>query len=91
MNGLSGYIVKLKKNVFVEEDPSRTCRNYPNPDFESYMDCDDKYVKKRFKGFFPGLNLNPPWLTDNLDIVTTEPVDFNDMEEQQTRKNNFHI
>ena len=76
MNSLSGYIVKLKKNTFVEEDPSRTCRNYPTPDFESYMDCDDRYVKERFRAFFPGLNLTPPWLTDNLEIVTTEPVDF---------------
>ena len=74
MNRLSGYIVKLKKNVFVEEDPSRTCRNYPTPDFESYLDCDDRYVKERFKAFFPGLNLTPPWLTENLDIVTREPV-----------------
>ena len=76
MNSLAGYIVKLKKNVFVEEDPSRTCRNYPNLDFESYMDCDDRYVKEKFKGFFPGLNLTPPWLTNNLDTVTTEPVDL---------------
>ena len=76
MNSLLGYIVKLKKNSFVEEDPSRSCRNYPTPDFESYMDCDDRYVKERFKAFFPGLNLTPPWLTDNLDIVTREPVDF---------------
>ena len=76
MNSLSGYIVKLKQNIFVEEDPSRSCRNYPNPHFESYMDCDDRYVKERFNRFLPGLNLTPPWLTDNLEIVTREPVDF---------------
>ena len=76
MKSLAGYIVKLKKNIFVEEDPSRTCRNYPYLDFESYMDCDDRYVKEKFKGFFPGLNLTPPWLTNNLDTVTTEPVDL---------------
>ena len=34
------FIVKIKKNVFVEEDPSKTCRNYPNPDFVSYQECD---------------------------------------------------
>ena len=76
MSSLLGYIVKLKKNVFVEEDPSRSCRNYPNLDFESYTDCDDKYVKERFKSFFPGLNLTSPWLTDNLETVTMEPVDI---------------
>ena len=30
------YIVRLKKDVFVEEDPSKGCRNYPNSDFPSY-------------------------------------------------------
>ena len=29
------------QDVFVEEDPSKTCRNYPNANFASYKDCDD--------------------------------------------------
>ena len=33
------------KTVFVEEDPSQTCRNYPTSEFESYSECDDKYMK----------------------------------------------
>ena len=36
------YRVKMKKRVFVEGEPGRTCRNYPNSEFESYMESDDK-------------------------------------------------
>ena len=72
--GLSSYIVKVKKQVFVEEDPRKACRNYPNQDFNSYADCDDHYMRDRIEAVAPGLNLTPPWLTDNLDKVTQEPV-----------------
>ena len=72
--GVSTYIVKIKKNVFVEEDPRKTCRNYPNLEFSSYADCDDDFMRKRIEAVAPGLNLTPPWLTDNLDKVTKEPV-----------------
>lgn len=30
------FLVKIKQNIFVEEDPSKKCRDYPNIDFESY-------------------------------------------------------
>ena len=74
IDGLSGteYIVKIKKNIFVEEDPGNTCRNYPNEDFASYMECDDKVMADTLKNM--GLNITPPWLTDNLDDVTVTPV-----------------
>ena len=72
--GFSNYIVKVKKNVFVEEDPKNACRNYPNLEFSSYGDCDDDYMRKRIEAVAPGLNLTPPWLTDDLDKVTNEPV-----------------
>ena len=72
--GFSNYIVKVKKNVFVEEDPKNACRNYPNLEFSSYGDCDDDYMRNSIEAVAPGLNLIPPWLTDNLDNVTTEPI-----------------
>ena len=72
--GYSSYIVKVKKQVFVEEDPRKACRNYPNPEFKSYADCDDHYMRDRIEAVAPGLNLIPPWLTDDLDNVTKEPV-----------------
>ena len=45
----SVYLMRIKKNVFVEEDPSKNCRNYPNPNFASYKECDYKYhIKEAF-------------------------------------------
>ena len=73
---LSTYIVKIKKNVFVEEDRTKNCRNYPNQDFVSYKECDFQYMKKRVKEMTPKLDLMPPWLTDDLEYVTTESVKF---------------
>ena len=70
----SAYIVKIKKNVFVEEDLTKNCRNYPNQDFVSYKECDFQYMKNRVKEMTPKLDLIPPWLTDDLDHVTSEPV-----------------
>ena len=70
-NSLSKYIVKIKKNVFVEEDPRKSCRNYPNEEFSSFAECDDQYMKNRVGQVAP--NLTPAWLTKDLDKVTTEP------------------
>ena len=30
------FIVKLRETIHVEEDPTNTCRNYPNNQFDSY-------------------------------------------------------
>ena len=68
----STYVVKAKKNVFVEEDPSKTCRNYPNPDFASYKDCDSKHLRQKVKEIDP--ELNPPWLAEELENGIVEPI-----------------
>ena len=71
------YVVKIKKNVFVEEDVSKNCRNYPNPDFSSYKECDIKYMRQKIDENFPGMVLNPPWLVEDLSNATTTPVESN--------------
>ena len=68
------YRVKIKNRVFVEGEPGRTCRKYPNSEFESYMECDDKYMRDKVDKVAPGLNLMPVWMTNDLSKVTTEPV-----------------
>ena len=70
----TGFIVKIKESVLVEEDPSQTCRNYPTSEFSSYTECDDHYVRKRLDQIAPGLNLTPVWMADDLDLVTTQPL-----------------
>ena len=64
-NSLSNYIVKIRKNVFVEEDPRKSCKNYPNAEFSSYAECDDQYMREKIDQVAPGLT--PPWLTRDLD------------------------
>ena len=73
-NQFPTYIVKIEKNVFVEEDRTKNCRKYPNLDFTSYKDCDFEYMKSIVKENSAGMNLIPPWLTDDLENVTTKPV-----------------
>ena len=71
---MSQYAVKIKKRVFVEEDPKTSCQNYPNGKFTSYAECDTKFMRDTIEAVAPGLNLTPPWLTKELDLVTIKPV-----------------
>ena len=68
------YIVKLKEDIFVEEDPRNDCRNYPNSDFASYKECDSKYLTNRVKDLGKGLDLMPPWIVDDFESILVRPV-----------------
>jgi hypothetical protein len=70
MNLNRQYWVNVQKNVFVEEDPTKNCRNYPNPYYASYRECDDQWMKDTVARLAPGLV--PIWLADNLETVTTQ-------------------
>ena len=72
LNKISHFRVKIKKRVFFEGEPGSTCRNYPNSEFESYKECDYKFMKTRVAEVAPGLV--PVWMTEDLSKVTTEPV-----------------
>ena len=50
------YMVDITQRIFVEEDPTNTCRVYPNQEYQSYQDCDDQFMKKLLPG------LTPIWL-----------------------------
>ena len=41
----SGYIIDVNQNVFEEEDKEKNCVNYPTADFDTYMACDDAFVR----------------------------------------------
>jgi hypothetical protein len=70
------YTLQINKNIFVEEDSSKNCRNYPNPDFASYKECDDQWMKNIMSNLAPGLV--PIWLADNMEEVTTNMTVAND-------------
>ena len=74
LDGYSNFRVKIKKRVFIEGEPGTTCRNYPNSDFQSYRECDDKYMRTKVDEVAPGLNLMPVWMTEDLSKATSNPV-----------------
>jgi hypothetical protein len=69
MNVRREYVVKIKKTVFVKEDPTKVCQNYPTSDYVSYRDCDDQWMKNGLARDAPGLV--PFWLTNDWKKVTT--------------------
>ena len=69
----SSYVVRMKKTVFEAKKEIKKCRPYPNYDFESYKQCDTEYMRARIDELAPDLNLTPPWITDDLNSVTSNP------------------
>ena len=68
------YVVKLKENVLLEEDPLAKCRNYPNKDYDSYNDCDEDFLIKIFQKYF---RFYPIWVTSNKSLVTEHETVIN--------------
>ena len=67
------YDVILSKNTYVENDPTKGCRNYPTENFTSYNACDKDFVQKELdqivgKGFLPF------WAVDDFAQVSEENV-----------------
>ena len=56
-------MVDIKESVFVEDDPSKNCRVYPNKDHQSYRECDDQFMKDLLSTFDPPIT--PVWLTED--------------------------
>ena len=72
-NRFSSFVVKIKKTVFEAKQADKNCRPYPNADFASYKECDSEYMRVRINNLAPDLDLTPPWITDDLDSVSTNP------------------
>ena len=77
------YVLQIKENVFIEKDPTKNCRNYPNPDFASYKDCDDQFMKDFVSTFDPP-DMVPVWLAEDLDKVSSHAdlVNFGELDLQ---------
>ena len=69
------YILELKQDRYVENDPSKNCKNYPTRKHKSYNVCDREFVRRTLTKHF-GSEFVPFWATDDLDNVTSEPVKF---------------
>ena len=69
------YLVEIAQRIFVEEDPSQNCKNYPTPEFSSYDECDETFLRNLLKTHHP--HLNPIWLNDDLSKVSRNIFDSN--------------
>ena len=58
--------MKLKENVFLEEDISKNCVDYPHGKYETYNDCDEDFVASNLPH-----GLVPIWFTNNTEEVTS--------------------
>ena len=61
------FVIKLKENVFVEDDASKNCVNYPHGKHASYNECDEDFLVSAIP---PGLV--PIWSKHNMENVTTK-------------------
>ena len=67
---LTKFAVEISENSYLEEDKSKNCRNYPNPEYASYKECDDDYMRAICKS----ANLTPVWLAEDMKLVTKKAV-----------------
>ena len=76
-------MIKLKENIFVEEDTSKNCVNYPHGKYESYNACDEDFLRNAIP---PGLV--PIWSANYMENVTNHlfvtniiypPYDYGDL------------
>ena len=49
---LNKFAVEISENSYLEEDKSKNCRNYPNPEYASYKECDDDYMRAICKSVY---------------------------------------
>ena len=55
------FLVEFKQTKYVEEDKSKGCVNYPNPEYESYNECDEAFMRDILKAYYPP-DFMPFWL-----------------------------
>ena len=60
----NGYFIDVSQNVFEEEDKDKNCVNYPTDNFDTYMACDDDFVRGFVSTMGLGANI-PIWATSN--------------------------
>jgi hypothetical protein len=66
------YAIRIGKNVFMEEDTMKKCRNYPNAEFTNYSQCVETRKNEAIAALFPGLV--PVWMAENMEEVTDNAV-----------------
>ena len=60
-------MIRLKENIFVEEDTSKNCVNYPHGKYDNYNQCDEDFLRTVIPS-----GLVPIWATKYGENVTTK-------------------
>ena len=63
------YVLELQQNIFVRDDLSKNCVDYPTKRYESYNDCDKDFVLTTLAEHY-GQDFLPIWATFHLENVT---------------------
>ena len=84
------YIVEFSQSVFVEEDASVRCKNYPSEDFDTFDDCDKEMMQS---WVIDKYNFLPFFMAKEESNATAGPVevDFNCHEVQAYAHYNGYI
>ena len=61
------YGLSFAKTIFNEKDLSKDCVNYPTKEFQSYWNCDYKFINQYLSKY----NLNPIWAKDPEKNITS--------------------
>ena len=60
------YGLSFEKTIFNEKDLSKDCVNYPTKEFQSYWNCDYKFINQYLSIY----DLNPMWAKDPEKNIT---------------------
>ena len=61
----NAYTIKMSKTVFLEDDDTKHCADYPLRSFDNYSQCDDQFITENIP---PGLV--PLWAVNEMENVT---------------------
>ena len=63
------FFIDFHQEIFLENDVSNNCENYPNNKYESFQECDTAFIRKQLDA--NGMkNITPIWATEHLEEVT---------------------
>ena len=72
-NLMKSFTSELTQEIFVEEDESKECKNYPNSNYSSYNECDQEYIREKISAFI-GPSFTPLWAATGNRNATEKAV-----------------
>ena len=64
------YALTISQRIDLETDTGKNCKDYPNENFSSYRECDEKFVYDEVMKNFNIVPLVPFWAAKSIDEIT---------------------